>query len=299
MTATFGRVPRRVTPGTGVDVSVRFGGAERGADRLVRVDVERTNYYGEAGAATIDGVPAVTFESDVDRTVTLVAGTTQTGGGRSGNLRLRAKLGRHTIGRSTPFSVSAAPSGMTEEFLRDIAIPNFGEDELYRPLGRYGFAVKKSFASDTSDELQLDQTQISECIDVTAKTGAFAGVRLSRAHYFRTVNERGATRPDSFTVDVARDEDQPGTIVTQQTHKYLDRRSGLRDEPVPGSGYLITQTLEAPQGRHGGLRLTTTSRPNAGTAEGIASTAGNGDPITRVHYPRGHALAFSNEERKA
>lgn len=102
-------------------------------------------------------------------------------------------------------------------------------------------------------------------------------------------NNSGYLTATAFTIDshstpVGLIVSMGGTIVAEQVSIFLDRRTGARDIPMRNSGYRVTRTVFR-DATTGVWILTTTKEGANTTANGFASNAGAGGPITRTQAP--------------
>jgi len=209
------------------------------------------------GDLTIDGAAT----TDIVATSALrLRGTTQTGAGNGGNLRLTAEQGGTRLATSNDFSVSSIPQNWTVTF-----------DSLLTGASR-GFVVRDSWESDSGVVADLDETEISEIVDVTSSGGSLAGPgRVS-----------GFLPGDTFTTDTHSSPaglSSPGFRFSNQVSIFNDRRSGATDITLRNGGYRITRVVFPLPPFGWFFRI---SKFGSGvTAGGFTSGAGAGS-ITRI-----------------
>lgn len=257
--ATFGNVrasstpvgmPDRIPPRVDTPVAFTVSGW---SPPLAPVTLSIENAGGANGEGTIDGAPTI----DVTTGATVnVRGTVQTAPGNGGNLRLAASIGGSVIARSPGFSVSSVPQNYTDTF-----------DSLLTGARR-GFVVQDGWESDSGVFGDLDETEISEEVEVTTANGCFAGMGGSVSGYLPgnvLTKDTHSTPTAALT--------SPGVRIAQQTCKFKDKRSGAADIPMKDSGFRLTRTVFRFL-MIGPLRITTEKVGAATTANGVPSAAG-------------------------
>jgi hypothetical protein len=241
----------RIPPRVGTTVHVDVNGVKSG-DPPVTLSVEGAG--GGNGTVKIDGAATKDLTASADVTLT---GGDQTTAGKAGGLKLAAKQGTTTLSASGGFSVSSIPQNWTCTF-----------DSLVTGTSR-GFVVNDRWESDSGVVADLDQTEISELVEVTSSTGTFAGTGKRNSGYLAG---------DSFTQDTHGTPVSilkgPGKRIAQQTSMFKDKRAGANDIPVKNSGYTVIRDVTDTGG--GKLQIETDKRGASTTANGVTSDAGAG-----------------------
>jgi hypothetical protein len=177
--------------------------------------------------------------------------------------------GEDTI-TSDGFSVAAIPQNMTVAYLPGPGSLS-GPANLFDPAYR-GIHVLLSWESDSGDVSDLDEVKINEQIEVSMDeppTGIFVGTIPEVGKYFAA---KPGTAEDDNAIGSEDLRAPESTMVLNQTHEFLDRRTGVRDIPMTKSGYKITHAVYMDQGKW----VLTTSKYGADTtANGIDSKAGS------------------------
>jgi len=143
--------------------------------------------------------------------------------------------------------------------------------------GSRGIRVSVNYQSDSGVIADLDAVEFSELIDVANETGVFIGLGGGMNSSYLPATLTGLV--DSHGTPVS-NITGTGTQRIDQTHMFLDRRTGVIDIPVTNSGYIINRN--AVQGT--GIVTFTTSKGGAAvTANGVPSAAGQPTtPISRT-----------------
>jgi hypothetical protein len=241
----------RIPPRVGTTIHIDVNGVATGGPP-VKLSVEGAG--GGNGTVKIDGAATKDLTASADVTLT---GGDQTTPGKAGGLKLVAKQGTTTLASSGGFSVSSIPQNWTCTF-----------KELITGTSR-GFVVKDRWESDSGSVPDLDETEISELVEVTSSTGTFAGTGKRNSGYLAG---------NAFT------EDQHGTPVSilkgagkriaEQTSMFKDKRTGANDIPVAKSGYTVVRDVVDKGG--GSLEIETHKAGASTTANGVTSDAGAG-----------------------
>jgi hypothetical protein len=166
-------LPNRIPPTANTPLTVNVTPNLTGSGQ--KVTLAKANYGGSNGDFTING------SSTLDLYTTAAvnfSGTTQTaptggaGGGNAGNLNVVVQVrGENTVW-SPGFSVAAIPTYYTEAYSATI------NDGTY-----YGLQVLDGWTSDSGDLSDLDQSSLSEQVQVLSATGVLAGIQTDPTSY--------------------------------------------------------------------------------------------------------------------
>jgi hypothetical protein len=203
---------------------------------------------GSNGEALLNGAEQAEFKATETAKLT---GVKQTAPGNAGHLRLIAYCGPFQVGLSSSFSVSAIPRkmGITLDYT------------LTGP--KRGFVVKDTVHSDSGSTADLDQIELSECVEDIKDD--FSELTKSHSGY-----QKG-TSTDEHSMDTSGLK-HTGSWRFKQTHKFNDPRSNSSDIPMESSGYLVSHDVSKTQ--------IVTSKSGASTeAQGVKSDAGAGGVI--------------------
>jgi len=137
----------RIPPGVDIPLRIHVAGWY---PLLDPVAVVVDGYGGANGEALLNGAEQAEFKATENAKL---KGTKQTAPGSAGHLRLIAYVGMFQVGSSNTFSVSAIPRKMS-----------FTLDHLLTGSNR-GFVVKDTVKSDSGHTADLDEIEISECVD--------------------------------------------------------------------------------------------------------------------------------------
>jgi hypothetical protein len=206
---------------------------------------------------TIDGgaTKSISASGDVQ-----LRGQVQTDAGNGGGLSLVATQGQMPLAASNGFSVSSIPQNYTDTFVKEL-----DDDER-------GFVVQDDWDSDSGVFGDLDETEISEQVEVTKATGCFKGTGKKNSGYLAG-NVRTQDTHSSPTLNLTK----PGYRVATQTCMFKDKRSGATDIPMTRSGYkLVRDVTKKSKSAGGGLQYHVTKNGASVTANGIKSKAGSG-----------------------
>jgi hypothetical protein len=241
------RIPPRVITVAHVDIA----GLKPG-DPPVELSVAGAG--GGNGTVTIDGsaTKSMSASSDVN-----LKGVDQTDSGKGGALRLVAKRGGSQLATSGGFSVSSIPQNYTDTFVRLVT------------GAKRGVVVQDGWESDSGVVADLNETEISEQVEVTAATGCFAGLGKINSGYLPGDKFSQDTHSSAVAALTT-----PGNKVAQQTCMFKDKRAGATDIPMTKSGYTIVRDVRAKDA--GGLTFHITKNGAATTANGVTSAAGSG-----------------------
>lgn len=241
----------RIPPRVGTTVHVDVNGVKSG-DPPVTLSVEGAG--GGNGTVKIDGAATKTLAASADVTLT---GGDQTTPGKAGGLKLVAKQGATTLATSGGFSVSSIPQNWTCTF-----------KELITGTSR-GFVVRDKWESDSGVVADLDQTEISELVEVTSSTGTFAGTSKRNSGYL--AGDRFTQDQHGTPVSVLKG---TGKRIATQTSMFKDKRVDANDIPVKNSGYtVIRDVTDVGSGK---LEIETDKQGASTTANGVTSDAGAG-----------------------
>jgi hypothetical protein len=243
----------RIPPRVDTPVHVGVSGVKTG-DPGVELSIEGTG--GGNGTATIDGAPTktVTTAGEVN-----LRGVVQTDAGKGGNLKLVAKQGSTVLDTTGGFSVSAIPQNYSDTFVSLVT----GD--------KRGFVVQDGWESDSGVFGDLDQTEISEQVEVTSATGCFAGTGKKNSGYL----PGNVLSQDTHSSPVA-PMTQAGDRVATQTCMFKDKRSGSEDIAMTKSGYSLVRHVRPKGGTGPGFEFQMIKTGAKVTANGIASDAGAG-----------------------
>jgi hypothetical protein len=191
----------------------------------------------------------------------ILQGTVQTGPGSAGQLRLAAKFAGNIIARSDPFSVSSIPQDYTDVL-----------SGLVDTSTRKGIIVQDGWQSDSGVLADLDQAEISEIVEYTGGTGAFAGTTSGKNSGYLS-----ATSLSKDTHSFAASQlTGPGYLLSKQVCIFRDKRTGATDIPMTNSGYHIERNLWKPH-FWSSLRFKVHKFGQDTTAKSYTSAAGAGD----------------------
>ena len=246
-----GQAADRIPPRVGTTVHVDVNGVKSG-DPPVTVSVEGAG--GGNGTVKIDGAATKDLTASADVTLT---GGDQTTPGKAGGLKLVAKQGATQLATSGGFSVSSIPQNWTCTF-----------KELITGTSR-GFVVNDTWESDSGVVADLDQTEISELVEVTSSTGTFTGTGKRNSGYL--AGDRFSQDQHGTPVSILKG---AGKRIAQQTSMYKDKRAGGTDIPVTKSGYTVVRDVVDTGG--GKLEIETDKQGASTTANGVTSDAGAG-----------------------
>jgi hypothetical protein len=262
------RIPPRVDTAITVTVTPDL----TGTGQVVTLSI--TGQSADNGTVTINGDPTVNV---VKTGPVNLRGTAQTkatagdGGGNAGKLVLLAQVRGADAAKSDGFSVSAVPQNWKVTF-----------DELITGGGRLGIRVINSWESDSGDLSDLDQVERSEVVEYLAGTGVFKPVKSGENSGYKSATSGEITDSHSTPVALLKGPGGVGKIVANQTFKFKDKRTGVKDIPATNSGFTITRDLFMMNGK---LMLTTTKEGADVTAKGIASKAGTGSVSKTQEVP--------------
>jgi hypothetical protein len=255
-------VPDRIPPRVDTPVTLTFSGTP---DVSAPVEVRVEGGGGANGAATINGGTSHNFAVTGAQTINL-RGTTQTAPGSAGNLRLVARQRGTELARSSGFSVSSIPQNVNFAFSSPITGTN------------RGFVALGTWQSDSGNITDLDQTDISERVQISTATGSLAGVTLTTSGYLGV----GTTSLlDTHSVGPTSVLTSAGNLILEQTQMFKDLRAGAVDIPVTNSGFRIAH-LVFPKPGTGFLGIGVSFQVlsmkfgAATTALGVRSGAGSG-----------------------
>lgn len=252
--------PNRIPPGVDTPVTVGFAGTVNPA-APVTLSVEGSG--GTNGTVTINGAPSVTLAGPM--TVNL-RGTAQTVAGNAGHLRLVATRSGTNLAASAGFSVAAIPNSVS-----------FVQQSLATGDNR-GFIVGYSFRSDSGTLGDLNGTLVSERIQIVVHSGIFVPTTtINTSGYIVTTSPQVDTHQVGPLAALV----APGVLQLQQTFMFRDNRTGAMDIPVSSSGFAISHTVGADPA--GGFQVVSVKNGAAGTALGIASSAGSGTANATQH----------------
>jgi hypothetical protein len=247
--------PDRIPPRVNTPVTVSIAGYDP-AQPPITIGVAGNG--GANGTVTVDG--AATRDMTATGVVQLSA-TAQTAPGNAGHLNLEARQAGTLHATSNAFSVAAIPQNWNVTFLNFIV-----------PGATAGIQVSNAWESDSGNLADLDQVDRSELVEPKSASGVF---NMGPSNVSGYLPATGGALTDSHGTPMAL-ATGAGTRVAQQTFKFRDQRTAVTDIPARNSGYSISRTLAAGGAGPSGFQLTTTKNPQAGTANGITSTAGAG-----------------------
>jgi len=262
------RIPPRVNTPVHVDV------AGLPAGDSLELSIEGGG--GGNGTATIDGAATKALTGSVDVNL---QGVVQTDAGKGGNLKLvamhrsqsqgvgawfRKMLSMsptfeapQSVAASAGFSVSSIPQNYSDTFVSLLT----GE--------KRGFVVQDGWESDSGTFGDLDQTEISEQVEVTSQTGCFESSGKQNSGYLAGNKLSKDTHSSPVSIMT-----KAGHRVAEQTCMFKDKRAGSTDIPMTNSGYTLVRDVRAKDA--GGFEFQLTKNGAATTANGIASQAGVG-----------------------
>ncbi|MES9991923.1 MAG: hypothetical protein ABW098_08220 [Candidatus Thiodiazotropha sp.] len=177
---------------------------------------------------------------------------------------------------SNAFSVSAIPQNWSMAF--SCLIPNAGCASML-PGNRRGFKVQDSWESDSGVVSDLNETAISEIVEVKDSGGSLSGAGLQTSAFL----PGNLFSTDEHSVPA---HSSTGYSVLSQVSKFNDRRSSATDIPMKNSGYRIGHFI-LPIAGSGFLgffadyEITTIKFGSRQTAGGVTSNAGSGS-VTRT-----------------
>lgn len=244
-------MPNRIPPRKGESVKVSVSGFTKGATP-VTVEVEGSG--GAPGTVTVNGAASIDIKAS--KSVTL-KGTAQTAPGSGGGLRLVARQGATILAASNTFTVSAIPQNYKDTFVSLLT------------GAKRGFVVQDDWQSDSGTFADLDETEISEQVEVTSSTGCFSGTGANNSGYLAGNVKSQDTHSSPASIMTA-----AGRREATQTCMFKDKRSGATDIPMKRSGYSLVRVVKAAKG--GKFKFTMTKKGASVTANGIASAAGSG-----------------------
>lgn len=191
----------------------------------------------------------------------ILQATLQTGPGSAGQLRLAAKFAGKIIARSDPFSVSSIPQDYTDVL-----------SGLVDTSTRKGIVVQDGWESDSGVLADLDEGEISEIVEYTGGTGAFAGTTSGSNSGYLSATSLSKDTHSSAVSNLT----GPGYLLSKQICIFKDKRTGAIDIPMTQSGYHIERTLWKPH-FWSSLRFKVHKFGHATTAKSYTSAAGSGD----------------------
>jgi hypothetical protein len=241
----------RIPPRVGTTVHVDVDGVKSGGPP-VTLSVEGGG--GGNGTVKLDGAATKDLTAGADVTLT---GVDQTTPGKAGGLKLVAKQGTTALAASAGFSVSSIPQNWTCRF-----------KELIAGTSR-GFVVSDSWESDSGVVADLNETEISELVEVTVSTGTFTGTGKRNSGYL--AGDGFSEDQHGTPVSILKG---PGKRIAQQTSMFKDKRAGATDIPVTKSGYTVVRDVKDTGG--GKLEIETDKQGASTTANGVTSGAGAG-----------------------
>ncbi len=243
------RIPPRVDTAVNVFISGRDA-----SQPPITFSVEGSG--GSNGTATVNG--SATFDATADATLQLKGGT-QTAPGSAGNLRLVADMGAgKRLVASNAFSVSSIPQNYSDAFVSEVT------------GNRRGFVVQDGWESDSGTFADLDQAEISERVEHGAKSGCFASFSSTNSSYLVANKLTKDTHSAGVSLLTS-----AGSVITNQTCMFKDKRTGALDIPMTNSGFMITRVNTPPTiPILGSFTITTSKFGAAATAKGISSAAG-------------------------
>ena len=255
-------MPNRIPPRVDTIVGVGIVGW---SPPMLPVTLSVDGAGGGNGSATINGLPTVdlTASSAIN-----LRGVDQTDPGRAGNLSLVATQGSTRLATSNAFSVSSVPEDMVITFVRLVT------------GGSRGIVVRHTWSSDSGVVADLDQTDVSEQVEIDRRGGSLASIGLTTSGYLGT----GTTSlTDTHSIPAL---SSSGFFVAKQTEMFKDQRTGAVDIPMKNSGYRLGHFITAIPGT-GFLGIGVSFEATAmkfgfaNTANGIRSDAGSGS-VTRT-----------------
>jgi hypothetical protein len=161
-----------------------------------------------------------------------VTGVDQTKPGHGGQLKIQAKLDGATVkAESAGFTVCAHPINFRDSFHSDIST-----------AGGVGMRVQDDWDSDSGTFSDLDETEISEVVQMGAVTSPpfapAAASPLQTSSYLagnsRTVDSHQEPRPAAGPA---------ATLVQDQLSLFKCKRCGVTDKVMPKSGLRITHEV--------------------------------------------------------
>lgn len=257
------RIPPRVDTTVGVGI-VGFSSPMRS------ITLSLDGAGGGNGSATINGAATASLTGS---SVVRLRGVNQTAVGNVGNLRLVADQGSTRLATSNAFSVSSVPQNHTISFACRIG-PGCPSILSGTP---HGIKVDHTWESDSGVVADLNQTDISERVEIDSQGGSMSSISLTTSGYLGV----GTTSlRDEHSVGAS----STGFLVLKQTQMFKDLRTGASDIPVTNSGYRIGHfILPIPGTGVFGLfqdfRLTTRKFGSTETALSVSSNAGSGSVV--------------------
>ncbi|MBN9385059.1 MAG: DUF4157 domain-containing protein [Chitinophagaceae bacterium] len=250
---TVDRIPPRVdTP-----VAVGIAGS---ASPAPAVTFSIDGAGGGNGTATINGANTATLTAS--GTLQL-RGVDQTDPGKAGNLKLVARQGTTVLASSSGFTISAVPQNWSTSLVNSITDPD-----------AIGMIAKNCWESDSKDVNDLDKVKRKEQVEVTTKTGPWAGATQGTSSW------KDATMGCIFD----QHQDSPragfrmlGSKIANQVFVFKCERTGVTDIPATNSGLLITRQVTS--GGPGVFKYDISKVGTAVTANGFSSAAASGSAI--------------------
>jgi len=277
------RIPPRVNTAVHVIVTPNLTTSKQNES----VSLTVTNQNNDAnGIATVNGSSdpqKIYQDGDIQ-----LSGTKQTApgssgftgfSGQAGNLRLVVQVRSQTTAQSNGFSVAAIPTDVS--FTDQGVITQETQDGTSYPYR--GFLAHYNLKSDSGNFGDLSQIEISEQVQPITSlcTGVFKDNNSVSTSTYMSANDMvdvGTLDHHAIPVQNIYPKPHTGTLVFAQTFEFKDARTGVKDIPVPNSGFRITHTVTpnpAPSGRV--FNVTVTKVGSEETANGIHSLAGTGN----------------------
>jgi hypothetical protein len=187
----------------------------------------------------------------------------QTRHGKSDGLKLVAYQGDVKLAASNPFSIASIPQNWSDKHFCD----GNPDDPLF-----IGFSVIDSVESDSGYLFDLNKVDVSEKVETTYHDLYFKKIKNKNSDYYpatlKTKDSHGfsAQTADLFT----------GTLKQEQLHVFKDARTGVKDIPVPNSGFKIEMTITPDITPKSNWRIDIKKYGADAKAKGFESKAGNG-----------------------
>jgi len=250
-------MPDRIPPRVDTPASVNITGWR---PRLLGVVFSIEGAGGGNGTATINGANSVDLVASA--TVQL-RGVDQTAPGKAGKLSLVAHQGPTLLARSNGFSISSVPQNWSTSLVNSINEPD-----------AIGMVALNSWESDSKKVSDLDEVRRKEQIEVTTKTGPWAGA------------VQGVSSWKDATLGSIEDHhrDSPrasfralGSKIANQVFVFKCARTAVTDIPATNSGLVISRNITS--GGTGIFNYDISKVGTAVTANGFTSTAASGSAV--------------------
>lgn len=226
--------------------------------QVVRFSVEGAG--GGNGSVTINGANSV----DLVASATIqLRGVNQTAPGNAGNLRLVAHQGTVRVAQSSGFTVSSVPQNWSTSLVRSFTGP-----------AAIGMVALNSWQSDSGNVADLDEVRRKEQVQVTTKTGPYAGavqgVSSWRDATLGAIHDHHRDSPRASFRAL-------GSKIAKQVFIFKCARTAVTDIPARNSGLVITRNITS--GGTGIFNYDISKVGTAVTANGFASAAASGSAV--------------------